>query len=189
MKNIGHFALCACLLLPATVSISRAQPAQVENEQRFVDIYRCAVLKRLDFIHTHGDLKKHGRFFVVDLPDSPLTQNYVQCLFIDHDMRMLCEAASGYYFDKPGKPRTAYVPRKSIAALAELGFSTDDSHGNFQRMMPTPDETGRLAVSELVLKALYRGYGGRIGNRLMVTTPLAGEKETPLKPLSCPVIS
>ncbi len=43
-----------------------------------------------------------------------------------------CEASSGYYYNKEGTPRTFFLPREAIAALGRLGFSTDDSQGNFR---------------------------------------------------------
>jgi hypothetical protein len=166
-----------------------ARAEQADDEQNFVDTYRCAVLERLDFIVAQRHSDEQNRFLVLDLPEKPLgfTQDYVQCAFDTDNTRMLCEAASGWWA-KEG-PRTDFLPKTSVAALAGLGFSTDDSHGNFKRFVDTPDENGRIAAAELLLKALYRAYGARLSNRLTVTAPLSREKDAPLKESKCALIS
>lgn len=166
-----------------------AHAQQTDDEQHFVDMYRCAVLQRLDFIDAqqHGD--EENRFLVLDLPERPLgfAQDYVQCHFEDHNTRLDCEAASGWWA-KVG-PRTDYLPKTSVTALAGLGFSTDDSHGDFVQVIVAQDENGRMAAAEMLLKALYRAYGARLGNRLTVTSPVTHENDALLKPSRCALIS
>lgn len=178
-------AIGACAMLAAGAACAE----QTDDEQNFVDTYRCAVLQRLDFIDARRHSDEQNRFLVLDLPEKPLgfVQEYVQCAFDTNNTWMLCEAASGWWA-KEG-PRTDFLPKTSVAALAGLGFSTDDSHGNFKRFVDTPDENGRITVAELLLKALYRAYGARLGNHLTVTVPLAKEKDALLKASKCALIS
>lgn len=180
-------AAVACAMFAVFSATARAE--QADDEQNFVDTYRCAVLQRLDFIDSQRHSDEQNRFLVLNLPERPLgfAQDYVQCAFDTNNTRMLCEAASGWWA-KEG-PRTDFLPKTSVAALADLGFSTDDSKGNFKRFVDTPDENGRIAAAELLLKALYRAYGARLGNRLTVTVPLSREKDAPLKESKCALIS
>ncbi|HWU26734.1 MAG TPA: hypothetical protein VN154_10065 [Rhizomicrobium sp.] len=156
-----------------------------DEEERFVDSYRCAILHQLDEIHFRRSRYEENRFVVIEPLESPLgyAQNFVQCAS-DNTDQMLCEAASGYYME----PRT-HLSRESVASLARLGFSTDDSHGNFQRQLRVPDESSRAAIGEMLLRALYEAYGIRIGHHLRVTAPLLGEDRAPLAPQSCAMIS
>ena len=78
-------------------------------------------------------------FLIVYLAGRP--QDYVQCVF-DTRTRLLCEASSGYYDSKPDQPRAYRLPAASIAALGSLGFSTNDSAGNFQIWFDVPDPPG-----------------------------------------------
>ena len=189
MQSVARLAMRVVLLLSATAFMCQAGAAPADDEENFVDAYRCAVLQRIDFIDAQRRSDQQNRFLVLDVPEKPLgvAQDYVQCAFDPSNARMLCEAASGWWA-KDG-PRTDYLPKTSVEALAGLGFSTDDSHGNFARYVTTSDENGRLAASELLLKALYRAYGARIGSHLTVTAPLTREQDTLLMPLKCALIS
>lgn len=73
----------------------------------------------------------------------------MQCIFQDEDRQIYCEAASGFYLyrDKIGSFAT---PRR-LDALARLGFSTDDSKGNFSLDRPFngSDETATLMIETL----------------------------------------
>ena len=166
---------------------SRAE--QTDDEQNFIDTYRCAVLQRLDFIDAQQHSDEENRFLVLDLPERPLgfAQNYVQCHFEEHNTRLDCEAASGWWA-KAGQ-RTDFLPKTSVSALAGLGFSTDDSHGNFVQVIAARDGNDRMAAAEMLLKALYRAYGARLSNRLTVTSPVTREKDAPLEPSRCALIS
>jgi hypothetical protein len=90
----------------------------------------------------------------------------VQCIFLDDDTRMLCEAASGFYASATPESRIHFLPASRIAALGWLGFSTDDTEGNFQLMIDFDGEPNLDAVAEIVLTALYEVYGARLGMEL-----------------------
>ena len=154
----------------------------------FLSAYRCPVTLRLASIHARGDRKREDeRFLILALAQSELS--YVQCEFFDDDQQMMCEAASGFYAAPKGAPRTAYLPAHSVAALAKLGFSTDDSHGNFQRVVETPDPSDFAAVAEVLLTTLYETYGARLDTKIEVHSALVGDLGPFLKAWDCPPIS
>jgi hypothetical protein len=100
---------------------------------RFLLDFRCAAVERLAYIHTHGDVAGPDRFLVVAIKNHP--QRYVQCLFQDNDSKMLCEASSGFYATVPGEPRRLHFTPDKLKVLEQLGFSAEDSEGNYQLMV------------------------------------------------------
>jgi hypothetical protein len=140
------------------------------------------VVDRLEQIYVALD-DGHARhpFLVVSLAMRP--QDYVQCLF-NTPARLLCEASSGYYETKPTEPRAYRLPAGSIAALGRLGFSTDDSAGNFQILLDVPDPPDLNRIADFILKALYDGYGVRAGGKLEFNAPLAPRTSTQCVPVS-----
>lgn len=86
-------------------------------------------------------------------------------------MRMLCEIASGFYRAKQGEERVKLVSPQGLSALERLGFSTDDSEGNFQVFANTATTADFPAVAELMLTALYLGDEKRQLPRLKIDAP------------------
>jgi len=129
--------------------------------ENFVATYRCAVVARLEGLYSNTDpaLADH-RYIILARQDDP--QSYVQCLFVDRASRMLCEASSGFYFNKPNEPRTIDWPAAAKRELASLGFDTSQQEGNFQQLVPTTRVDDLGAVAALLLKSLYSGYGARL---------------------------
>lgn len=136
----------------------------------FLLTYRCGVVERLSQIHENRKTDV-DRYFILSLKASP--QSYVQCIFLDNDTRMLCEASSGYYATPEVQDRAVFLRPESVAALARLGFATDDSQGNFQLMIDLNGEPDLDAIAEIVLTALYEAYGARLGDPLDWKSPLA----------------
>jgi hypothetical protein len=154
----------------------------------FLSAFRCPVALRLASIHARGDREREDeRFLILALAQGDTS--YVQCAFFDEDRRMMCEAASGYYDAPEGAPRHVYLPAKSVAALASLGFSTDDSHGNFQRVMETADPSDFVSVAEVLLSALYETYGARLDSKIEVHSALVDDLGPVLKASDCPPTS
>ena len=58
----------------------------------FLSTYTEEVFHTLTFIHKEP-MTPHERFAVLSTDNG----GYVQCLFHDNDMRLYCEAASGFY--------------------------------------------------------------------------------------------
>jgi len=131
--------------------------------------YHCEIVDRLEQIYRAIDTADPQNWFlIVSLAAKP--NDYVQCAF-DSRTRMFCEAASGFY-DSAG-PRSRWLPPDAVAALGRLGFSTDDSNGNFQAWLDvaTPPDLG--AIADFMLKALHDGFGARAGDVLEFSAPLA----------------
>jgi hypothetical protein len=102
----------------------------------------------------------------------PHPENYAQCRF-PAKRKLLCEAASGFFVDAPGKPRTAYLPSGAIAALGRLGFSTDDSEGNFRLDIDVSEPPDFTAIAELMPRALHDAYGAGVETKLGFHAPYA----------------
>lgn len=178
----------AVALANAIALAPRSAAADGDSLGGFLSAYRCPVMVRLAAIHARGDRKREdNRFLILALQKGEVS--YVQCAFFDEDRRILCEAASGYYNAPKGAPRTAYLPVDSIAALAKLGFSTDDSHGNFQREMEIRGRSDFNSVAELLLTALYESDGARLKSKIEVHSALVGDLGAVLKASDCPPIS
>ncbi len=173
------FAIMVLVCLSATV----ARAEDRASLRSFLAVYRCPVVDRLERVYEGGDRSVHrDRYLAVTVPEHP--HGYVQCMFYDHATRLLCEASSGFYFDKPGEPRTFRLAADAIAALGRLGFSTDDSQGNFRarwRVGKSPDFN---AIADFILTALHDAYGARAESSLSFNAPLAPRESSSCKPVS-----
>jgi hypothetical protein len=130
--------------------------------------YRHAVVDRLECIYEVGDSSDpQDRFLIIDFADRP--QDYVQCVF-DTWTKLLCEASSGFFYTEP---RSYWLPAESVAALGRLGFSTDDSSGNFRIWLNLAHPPDLNAIADFLLKALHEGYGARAEMELRFDAPLA----------------
>ena len=135
--------------------------------------YRCPVVDRLERIYATGDpTSSRHRFLTIAVPD--YAQAYVQCMFHDSNTKLFCEAASGFYYDKPGQLRTFHQPANAVAALGRLGFSTDDLAGNFSIDIDVADPPDFNALADFMLEALHDGYGARAEMKLGLFGILCG---------------
>src|SRR6266545_706778 len=151
------------------LTVATAALAQSSELRMFLATYRCAVVERLELIYQHP--APRDRFLALALSNGP--RGYVQCIFLEDNTKMLCEAESGYYADLPGRPRSFRVTPQGLAALARLGFSTEDWDGNHQLMMDIRGPDDFAAVADTILSALYDAYGARLGSHMHWTSPLA----------------
>jgi hypothetical protein len=162
-------AICTPLVV-----VALAREGRSPELQAFIDRYRCEIVVRLEQIRAQPGPK--DRFIVLSLERMP--ERYVQCLFHSSGEKMLCEAASGYYAQRPGEPRRFAVSPAGLSALQRLGFSMDDSKGNFQREVDTKGPADLGAVAELLLVAFHEGYGARVRSEIEFKAPLGpGGKE------------
>jgi hypothetical protein len=109
--------------------------------------YLCPIADYLAEI-TRKPMTPHERFLIVWAIDRE--EYYVQCLFFDDDRQIRCEGASGCY---DGIKGIATATKDEV--LAELGFSTDASEGNFARELRV-DELGTRAIAKLIIEPLAR---------------------------------
>lgn len=144
--------------------------------------YRCPVVDRLEQIYVGGGAGSHDRFLAIAVPHT--NQAYVQCIFHDNNRKAYCEAASGFYDSAAGAPRTFHQPANVIAALGRLGFSTDDSAGNFSVDRDLADPPDFNALADFILKALHDGYGARADMKLEFNAPLAPHATSECIPVS-----
>jgi len=144
--------------------------------------YRCPVVDRLEQIYRATDsADPQNWFLIVYFATNP--NDYVQCVF-DTPTRMLCEAASGFYDKVATEPRTRRLPASAIAALGRLGFSTDDSAGNFEIWFDVAEPPDLGAIAEFILKAMHDGFGARADDTLNFEAPLAPKATRKCVPVS-----
>ncbi len=82
------------------------------------------------------------------------------------------------------EPRTRWLPAEAIAALGRLGFSTDDSAGNFQIWFDVPDPPDFNRIADFILRALHDGYGAHANDHLEFNAPLAPHPTSKCIPVS-----
>lgn len=164
--------------------LALAEPASAADS--FADLqaaYRCDVVRRLEQIYAAGDPRRDlNRYLAISIPHR--AQAYVQCIFYDTRSRVLCEAASGFWAAKKGQKRTFYLPSRAVAALAKLGFDTDDSAGNFKRDRPVDASADFRSLADFMLRALHDGYGARSDMKLQFNAPFAPETPASCVPMS-----
>ncbi|MGH6839364.1 MAG: hypothetical protein ACREDT_11310 [Methylocella sp.] len=184
-QAIGETSRADLLALPAPrgMKIDTAESAlDLKRTEVLLATFLCPIADYLEAIR-ETPMTPHERFLIVWAKDRE--EYYVQCLFIDNDKQILCEGASGYYYDAIKGFATA-VKRED---LAELGFSTDASEGNFQRMLRL-DDRGTRPVAKLIIETLARVYELGPSDKLEYTAPLlSGKKGNPViaDPERCPV--
>lgn len=152
----------------------KARSAALAHDTTYDELlvhYRSAVVDRLERIYDpENPADEQDRFLIIEFSDRP--QDYVQCVF-DTPTKMLCEASSGFFYSAPSEPRRYRLPAPSIAALGRLGFSTDNSAGNFRISIDVTNPPDFKAIADFMLKALYDGYGARAELTLRFNAPLA----------------
>ena len=180
MRRIVCPKLAALLLLTmASASGARADRAA------FVDEHRCAVMERLERIHASSDRStSKDRFLAITTLWRGRPQAYVQCIFFESDTKMYCEAASGFYEQRPQERRLRPMPG-SIAAIAALGFSTDPSEGNFSQEIDLGDPPDLSRAADLMLATLHDAYGARLWTELKFNAPFAPTLSRTPRPSRC----
>lgn len=171
------------IVLAATLAAPAVAAAQDDAAYRQLQArYHCPIVDRLEHIYAKGDPKKFpDEYLIVDIPPRP--EHYVQCLFYKRG-KIYCEAASGFFLDGPGEPRTMRLPAIAIAALAKLGFSTDDSKSNFQLNIDVTNPPDFGAIADLMLKALHVAYGADGQTSLRFHAPYAPHATLECVPVS-----
>jgi len=162
----GALTIAAFIIVSDTVCVAAAD----DGLSDFVNTYQCSLSDLIARIAAHhGKPGEKGRFVVISSPGQ--AASYVQCAFDRENREGLCEAASGWWNDPGTKPHFSPV---QLTALARLGFSTDGMHGNFQQQMHFPPEgLDPNALADLMLSALYEGYGARKDMAIEVVAPFA----------------
>jgi len=172
----------ALLAFAASMNLVTAAAQEPTPLERFLDQYRCPVIDRLERIYAVGDPDKHrDEYLIIDIPTQ--SETYVQCIF-HASHKLYCEAASGYFLDAPGQPRTRRLPARAIDALGRLGFSTDDSKGNFNVDLDIGEPPDFKSLADLMLKALHDAYGAEAETKLRFHAPYARRATRKCVPVS-----
>ncbi|MFG1410559.1 hypothetical protein V5G24_05540 [Xanthobacter sp. VTT E-85241] len=159
--------VAACVWLAFLVPSAMA----ADGRAKFIAENHCQITHRL--FMTYLQRQKLDRFVVASVKGG--NQQYVQCLLLEDNKQMLCEAASGFYGVKKGEARDE-VRMSNLAILEAAGFDTDSSEGNFQKLLVISQPTGDFdRVADLMLGLLYDIYGARRGDRLTYVAPMAME--------------
>ena len=142
-------AAAALTLVPAGMSWAAPGDEAVPDDQRVdavLDQWRCPIAAYLERIRRFPE-KLQDRYLILWGKRHPAF--YVQCIFHDEDRQIYCEAASGFfrYADRIAN----FATPERVAALANLGFSTDGSKGNFSRDgdFHNADETATIMLATL----------------------------------------
>lgn len=155
------------------IAISTSLPAVASQRTDFIARHRCAIVSALNEIHSRGPVEtSHNRFLILKIRQK--FQRYVQCIFIDRDTSMYCEAASGAYYAKREAPYR-YVPTlKTEEALHRLGYRQEAPTENFSRTVAlgVPPDVGLAA--DLMLGALYDAFDARAGTIIDMDAPNGG---------------
>lgn len=145
--------------------------AEISSTLRaFLLEYHCQLVSRLERTYDFGSLAR-DRFLTVTMAEHQ--HGYVKCAFIYLGTTIRCEAASGFFYEQDGAPRTLRLAPAKVAALVRLGFSPDDSRGDFRIEFGVADEPDFGAIAALILSALHDGYDARAQSKLEFNAPLA----------------
>jgi hypothetical protein len=185
-------ASALALTMAAPTSAFARRVADVDDLAAFLAAYHCSLMKRLARLED-PDVRKDmadDRFLILANEDRPAEENYVQCIVAPDDTETYCEASSGFYAAETAGPRTTFLPPAAVATLARLGFSTDDSKGNFQRKWKNAAGRPDLdALADIMLSTLYAAFGARRNAAIIVNSPAVAPGSAPLPADDCPVVS
>ncbi len=177
--SLGSWASFGSKLLPAIILVvigtPQATAQQAADLATFLETHRCEVVRRLEQVHNtkRPTGKPHSKNRYLILSPAASRDRYVQCIFIENDARMLCEAASGAFATHLGENAALILPPAEALALQELGFVSSSQHRNLRRFVATGVPKDLIAVADLMLTALYKGYNLRPDSQLELDAPLA----------------
>ena len=174
-----------CMLIAfAFFAATSAEAESDDAREAFIETYRCTVIEILTSIQ--GRDPASSRYLILAVANR--TPSYEQCLINPDRRQIYCEADSGFYQNKEGEPRTVFLSAEDKGKLARLGFSLDDSKGNFPQKMDVRAVGAFGRVADVVLGALYDVYGARLNTPIEAKSPFLPALGA-LKPSSCPPVS
>ena len=176
-KSVAAYFARALALVVGWAAVANAW-AREADEQAFILRYRCLVEQTLQAIKDTPmkTAEDQNRFLILYRPEHGAS--YVQCILHEADKQAYCEAASGYWDHPKGAPRNHFIVGKALNALVALGFSPDDSKGNFVREFAVAGPQDFPNLAEFMLAALYEGYAGRAQMRIGVEAPDAPQRQS-----------
>jgi hypothetical protein len=147
--------------------VASARAADDPGEARFLARNLCPIGQILNAIRAKPwtDKDEQNRYLILH-PKGRLGA-YAQCAFFDGGHSVHCEVASPFYARWNNPPDIARKP-----AVARLGYSLDDSKGNYIREFKVDDEKSP-PLAEFMLRSLYESFLDNPDARVMFETPLA----------------
>jgi hypothetical protein len=168
MTSLRRFmkkASTACfglLWLAAAPAVAVDKP----GEARFLARNLCPIGQILNAIRAKPWKSKDelNRYLILSPKGRPGA--YAQCAFFDGGDSVHCEVASPYYVPLNHPPDIARRP-----AVARLGYSLDDSKGNYVREFKLDDEKSP-PLAEFMLRSLYESFLAEPDERVKFDAPL-----------------
>lgn len=157
-------ATCFSLLW---LSAAQANAADDPGEARFLARNLCPIGQILNAVRA-GPWKRRDeldRYLILYPEGRPAA--YAQCAFFDGGHSVHCEIVSPFYARWNRLPDIARKP-----AVARLGYSLDNSKGNYVREFKLDDETSP-PLAEFMLRSLYEPFLDDPEARVMFDAPLA----------------
>ena len=146
-----------------------AQPIEL---QRLLARHHDEIVDRLARIHAAPDPDDcQDRFLILSLLER--LECYVQCAFGVRDRWMLCEVASGVFFDEP---RSMFVPVYKHGAHGRLRLRTRgqvEMCSRDWRLAAPPD---LAAVATLMLAGLHVAFDALAEDEINFVAPYAGDR-------------
>ncbi len=168
-RRLREFADWCIAGRPPVAPPAASQPIEL---QRLLARHHGEVVDRLARIHATPYMETdQDRFLILSLLER--LECYVQCAFGVRDRWMLCEVASGVFFDEP---RTMFLAAPQIAALGRLGFETDDRIDNFRQAFRLAAPPDLAAVASLMLAGLYTAFDARAEDEIDFVAQYAMER-------------
>jgi hypothetical protein len=168
------------IIAPAILQVGLFTATSVAGEKAdteidaFISTFDCMLVEDLKTISERGDKgKSRNRFFVVDMRDAP--QRFVQCIFVEFDTKLLCEASSGRYGPPPSDNDSLVLSPDNEAALKSLGFDPPYKIANFRQEIALGQPPDFREVAGLLLRTMYVVYGARIDTPMSITAPMVGQ--------------
>jgi hypothetical protein len=177
------FCRVVCLTIALLCTMDHSQSAaETADFKEFRSQYRCEVVNRLERIYGFGDRSQHrDRFLSITVSEH--RHGYVQCMFYESGKKLICEAASGFFLSKAGESRLYRLPEDKIEQLKSLGFSDDDSQGNFRNYSDVESPPNFNRIADFLLAALHHGYDATVRSKLEFSAPFAPDRVTTCIPV------
>jgi hypothetical protein len=170
-----HRTIASLLCFGVAIALPRSAMADDSRGLReFLEANHCQVLSRLHQIYTTVRKPRKPQLKNRYLTLSPVSSahQYVQCIFIEGETRMYCEAASGLFWARQGGNELDVISATGRATLVRQGFELRPN-GNFQRYFATPTSSDLSAVADMMLVALHGAYRLRADSKVDFAAPLA----------------
>lgn len=166
-------------------AISAEEHARSELSQ-FISDYRCMVTAALKMVSERGVRgKSRDRFMIIDIAANP--QRFVQCILVELDTKLLCEASSGRYGPPKGDKDALVLSSADESTLKSLGFESPYGVANFHQEISLGIPPDFESVASHLLETMYLVYGARDEEPMSLYAPTVSKDRVRLS--SCKPVS